>query len=134
MIDSDRVFSKRSLRVIREAEWAVVNEDGTGWRAKIEGRDICGKTGTAQVASASANIPEEELPPEMRDHAWFVGFAPRDEARVAFAVIVEHAGHGGEWAAPITRRVLEKFFETEGALPVEEPDPGQVADARTTTP
>ncbi len=128
------LVARRHLEVIRQAEWSVVNEWGTGTRARIEGRDVCGKTGTAQVYAASAGVDDEDLPPEMRDHAWFVGFAPRDDPRVSFAVIVEHGGHGGTAAAPIVKRVLERYFETEKG-PVRRPAPPasqQVAHARET--
>jgi penicillin-binding protein 2 len=128
----DSLAGTRSLSVVRDAEWAVVNEWGTGTKAAIKGRDVCGKTGTAQVYAASAGVKVEDLPPEMRDHAWFVGFAPRDNPRVSFAVIVEHGGHGGDTAAPIVKRVLEKFFESE-EKPVKPmpPPPGVVAHVRT---
>ena len=127
---SYEVISRRSLQVIREAEWAVVNDHGTGWRAAIEGKDVCGKTGTAQVYAGSADLEDDEIPEAMRDHAWFVGFAPRDDARIAFAIIVEHGGHGGEAAAPIAQRVLDKFFGTKKKEPQEEVPEGQVAHAR----
>ncbi|HET6373198.1 MAG TPA: penicillin-binding protein 2 [Candidatus Polarisedimenticolia bacterium] len=127
------LISSHSMSVIRDAEWAVVNEWGTGTKAQIKGRDVCGKTGTAQVYAASAGVKDEDLPPEMRDHAWFVGFAPKDAPKVAFAVIVEHGGHGGVAAAPIVKRVLEKFFEMdERPAPRDRPVPTQVAHDRTT--
>ena len=79
-------------------------------------------------------MKDEELPPEMRDHAWFVGFAPRDNPRVSFAVIVEHGGHGGTAAAPIVKRVLEKYFESEARSAPEQPSPPrQVADVGQTS-
>ena len=124
-------LSSRNLDVVRRAEWSVVNEWGTGTQARIPGRDVCGKTGTAQVYVASAGVKDEDLPPEMKDHAWFVGFAPKDNPRVAFAVIVEHGGHGGSVAAPIVKRVLEKFFESEEKpAPLEAASPSQVAHVR----
>ncbi len=131
--EDDDVISDRNLAVVRDAEWAVVNDWGTGTAARIPGRDVCGKTGTAQVFAGSAGVKDEDLPPEMRDHAWFVGFAPKDDPHISFAVIVEHGGHGGSAAAPIAKRVLEKFFESEDN-PVPEAMPkGQVAHASKTT-
>ncbi len=97
--------------VIREAMWRVVNQGGTGTRAAIPGRDVCGKTGTAQVVKASAGVKSEHLAESIRDNAWFIGFAPREHSRIAFAVFVERGGHGGEAAAPIAQRVMLKFFE-----------------------
>jgi len=101
----------RTLEVIKDAMWGVVNEDGTGGRAKIAGRDICAKTGTAQVFKASRDVDADKLPKEKRDHAWFVGFAPKDDPKIAWAVFVQNGGHGGTTAAPIARAVLERFFQ-----------------------
>jgi penicillin-binding protein 2 len=112
------------LDVIRRGMWGVVHENGTGWRARIPGADLCGKTGTAQVVAASADTKDEEdLPPEHRDHSWFIGFAPLRNPEVAFAVFVEHGGHGSEAAAPLARRVLEVFFSNRPRPPEAAPTP-----------
>jgi penicillin-binding protein 2 len=100
-----------TLQVIKQAMWEVVNQGGTGTRAAIPDKDVCGKTGTAQVVKASAGVKSEKLAESIRDNAWFVGFAPREHPRIAFAVFVERGGHGGESAAPIAQRVMLKFFE-----------------------
>jgi len=102
-----------TLQVVKKAMWEVVNEGGTGTKAAIPGKDVCGKTGTAQVVKASAGVKSEKLAESIRDNAWFVGFAPRDHPRIAFAVFVERGGHGGEAAAPIAQRVMLKFFEKQ---------------------
>ncbi len=75
------------------AMWGVVNEGGTGWRARVQGFDVCGKTGTAQVASRAkfAQTKNSERPEHLRTHAWFVGFAPRVNPEIALAVL------GGAW-------------------------------------
>ena len=115
-------LAPRTLGVIKSAMWGVVNEAGTGVRALLPGRDVCAKTGTAQVFKASRDVDADKLPKNMRDHAWFVGFAPRDNPRIAWAVFVQNGGHGGTTAAPIARAVLETFFEKndlrEGRQPV----------------
>ncbi|HEU4402311.1 MAG TPA: penicillin-binding protein 2 [Candidatus Polarisedimenticolia bacterium] len=103
----------KTLEVIKDAMWGVVNEDGTGVRAKIAGRDVCAKTGTAQVFKASRDVDADKLPKEKRDHAWFVGFAPKDDPQIAWAVFVQNGGHGGTTAAPIARAVLERFFQKQ---------------------
>jgi penicillin-binding protein 2 len=101
-----------TLEVIQQAMWGVVNDSGTGTKAILKGFDVCGKTGTAQVIAASVGVKNEmELPPQFRDHAWFVGFAPLAHPEIAFAVFVEHGGHGGDVAAPIARDVLETYFK-----------------------
>lgn len=106
-----RPLDPAHLKMIRQAMWSVVHEGGTGWRARLPGYDVCGKTGTAQVVSASAEVrDEEDLPPELRDHSLFMGFAPRDHPEIAFAVIVENGGHGSRTAAPLAREALEAYF------------------------
>jgi penicillin-binding protein 2 len=101
-----------TLDVIRRAMWGVVHEAGTGSKANIPGFDVCGKTGTAQVVVASVGVKNEELLPlEQRDHSWFIGFAPASRPEVAFAILVEHVGHGSEAAAPIAKAVLEAYLE-----------------------
>jgi penicillin-binding protein 2 len=99
-----------TLAFIKDAMWGVVNETGTGVRARIEGRDVCAKTGTAQVYRVSRDIDADKLPKEKRDHAWFVGFAPRDRPQIAWSVFVQNGGHGGTVGAPIARAVLERLF------------------------
>ncbi|HHV61842.1 MAG TPA: peptidoglycan glycosyltransferase [Firmicutes bacterium] len=75
-------------------------ESGTGWRAGLDGMSVAGKTGTAQN-------------PKGAPHAWFVGFAPAANPRVAISVIVENGGAGGSVAAPIARRVLDFALRRE---------------------
>jgi penicillin-binding protein 2 len=109
-----RVRLKESTwRVLQEAMWAVVNDGGTGWRAKVPGFDVCGKTGTAQVVSRGgvAQMADSERPEHLRAHAWFVGYAPRVNPEVALAVVVEHGGGGGQAAAPIAGQIFKSYFE-----------------------
>jgi peptidoglycan glycosyltransferase len=73
---------------------AVVSS-GTGTAAQIPGVDVAGKTGTA------------ENQPGQPTHAWFIGFAPAQNPRVAVAVLIEHGGVGGVTAAPIARQVMQ---------------------------
>jgi len=99
-----------SIRVLKEALWMVVNEDGgTARRARVEGFDVCGKTSTAQIHRASVGVKPKDLPREMRDHGWFSGFAPRDAPEIAFCVFIEHGGHGGDTAAPVVREVIKAY-------------------------
>jgi hypothetical protein len=69
-----------------------------------------------------------ELPPlpyERVDHAWFVGFAPAAKPRIAFAVLVEHGGHGGSVAAPVAVEIVENYFDT--VVPPDERNPPRVS-------
>lgn len=79
-------------------------EGGTATRAKVEGLDICGKTGTAQN-------------PHGKDNAVFICFAPKENPRIAVAVYIENAGFGGTWAAPIASLIVEKYLTGETARP-----------------
>jgi penicillin-binding protein 2 len=115
----DLDLSTETLRIVRNAlEEAVAR--GTGRRAALEDVVVAGKTGTAQVYKSSAGIDADELPKNERDHAWFVGYAPAEDPRIAFAVVVERGGHGGTSAAPVARKVLEVFFSNK--LPRDERD------------
>ncbi|PIQ46100.1 MAG: penicillin-binding protein 2 [Deltaproteobacteria bacterium CG12_big_fil_rev_8_21_14_0_65_43_10] len=100
--------SDNSINLIKDALWGVVNERlGTGWRARIEGADVAGKTGTAQVVGLPKDSSNEYVPFEHRDHAWFSAFAPKDKSKVAIVVLLEHGGHGGNKAAQIARDILK---------------------------
>ncbi|MFQ5646588.1 MAG: penicillin-binding protein 2 [bacterium] len=107
------------FETVREALHGVVNDKGTGQKAAIEGFDVAGKTGTAQVIKKSwmAKLPEEKIPKEFRDHAWFASFAPcrkNEKAEIVVTVMVENGGHGGSECAPIARKIILKYFELSG--------------------
>ncbi len=90
-----------SWEVIREGMRRVVEEPGgTGGLARIKGIPSAGKTGTAQN-------------PHGLDHAWFVGFAPLENPKIALAVLVENAGFGGTAAAPIAGACMHHYLRTE---------------------
>jgi penicillin-binding protein 2 len=130
---ADRVaFRPDTLSALHDGLWMVVNAAGTGGRGRISGRDVAGKTGTAQVISnqgrqAAKGVTDRDL----RDHGWFVFFAPRDNPEIAGVIFAEHAEHG-YLGAPIARHVMETFFaKKEGKpLPVLQP----VTPPRPTTP
>ena len=103
--------SRENLQLLKKALWGVVNEPGgTGGQARVPGRDVCGKTGTAQVIGMAEGDDGSSYPYEYRDHALFVSFAPRDNPEIVVAVVAEHSGHGGSAAAPVARKVLEAYF------------------------
>src|SRR5207245_383849 len=75
-----------------------VVESGTAAASKIEGINFCGKTGTAQN-------------PHGKDHSVFVAFAPKENPKIAISVLVENAGFGAAWAAPIASLIIEKYLK-----------------------
>jgi penicillin-binding protein 2 len=110
---------QEDLQAVREGLWMVVNGAGTGGRARIPGRDVAGKTGTAQVVSlAAARAGSAKV--DVRDHGFFVFFASRDNPEIAGIVFAEHALHGSA-AAPIARHVLETFYAKKDRLPLPAP-------------
>jgi len=75
----------------------VEGAGGTASGARIEGIEICGKTGTVENSRG-------------RDHSVFISFAPRVEPKIAIAVYIENAGYGGTWAAPVASLMTEKYL------------------------
>jgi len=96
------MVSPKTLALVRDALWGVVNApEGTGWRGRVAGLEVAGKTGTAQVVEAGKGMGRE-----FSDHAWFVAFAPKEDPKVAVVAVIEHGGHGGSAAAPVVQRFL----------------------------
>ena len=101
-------------RVHKALADVVHGPGGTGRGARSPLIPAAGKTGTAQVIEMKgAYLKSEQLSYFNRDHAWFVSYAPLDKPQIAVAVLVEHGGHGGEAAAPMAKKVFEKFIEQQ---------------------
>jgi penicillin-binding protein 2 len=96
---------------IVNALFGVVNDGGTGARARIPGVEVCGKTGTAQLASNAA-LKSAKLAEAFKDNAWFVGFAPRHNPEIVVVALYE-AGEHGHLAAPIVRDVIKAYFDKQ---------------------
>lgn len=90
--------------------YGVVNEGGTGAGSRIEGVEFCGKTGSAQRISNELAKSNKALAKEMKDNAWFVGFAPRTNPEIVVVALYEGAEHGPA-AAPIVRDVVKAYFD-----------------------
>lgn len=91
-------FDSLVFDIMREGMRRVVEvPGGTGRAARIPGIVSAGKTGTAEN-------------PHGEDHAWYVGFAPFDNPKIAIAIVLENAGGGGAKAAPIAGLVMEKYL------------------------
>jgi penicillin-binding protein 2 len=123
---SSVAMKPQNLQAIRDGLWRVVNAAGTGGRARIPGYDVSGKTGTAQVISLEgARAAAGRTTRDLRDHGWFVFFAPRDNPQIAGVVFAEHAEHGSS-AAPIAKHAMETFFAKQAGRPL--PPPPQVQE------
>jgi penicillin-binding protein 2 len=108
------------LGAIRDGLWMVVNAAGTGGRARIPGKDVCGKTGSAQVISNQGRLAAARSGKDLRDNGWFVFFAPRDNPRIAGVVFLEHGIHGGN-GARVAHHILDTFFAKEDGRPLPPP-------------
>lgn len=114
-------WKPENVAFIRKALSGVVNEWGTGTIAKLPGIEVGGKTGTAQVAQVKGKmIKSEQLPYFIRDHAWFVAFAPVSDPEIAVVAMVEHGGHGASAAAPIVKAVMQEYFRAKQVAPDKE--------------
>lgn len=78
---------------------------GTASRLRVEGIDICGKTGTAENYAKVGGVRVK-----MEDHSIFVAFAPKDNPKIAIAILVENGGFGASIAGPIASLMIEKYL------------------------
>jgi penicillin-binding protein 2 len=127
------------IKTASAEQWQIVTEGmaGTlryGTAAAFAGKNmtytIAGKTGTAQVFTVARNQSldnQKTVSDRLRDHSWFIAFAPAEHPRIAVAVIVENGGFGSALASPIARQVMDTYLlDANGQLKVPLP-PGTVA-------
>ncbi|MDX9752850.1 MAG: penicillin-binding protein 2 [bacterium] len=105
--------STRAWNAVRKGMWEVVNSWGTAWRLKQDSKllkekkiEVMGKTGSAEVIK---NYPTNAL---------FVCYAPSENPEIAVTIILEFAGHGGEFAVPPAQAVLETYFRDKDSNPI----------------
>ncbi len=110
-------FKPSTYSALHEGLWMVVNASGTGGRGRIEGLDVSGKTGTAQVISLTGRKQARNSEKDLRDHGWFVFFAPRDNPEIAGVIFGEHAEHGYS-TAPIARHMIATYFAKKRGQPL----------------
>jgi penicillin-binding protein 2 len=132
---SQVVLKKETVEAIHNGLFLVVNGAGTGGRARIVGKDVSGKTGTAQVISLTGGRQAMgRTDRDLRDHGWFVFFAPRDNPQIAGVIFAEHAEHGAS-AAPIAKHVMETFFAKKEGKPLPKLNmPAPIPDPEGRTP
>lgn len=126
---------ERATRIQAPLELQIPVRDPKDWQTILDGMDRVvnglhgtaravavdahfrtgGKTGTAQVYKLAANKKDkpDEVAEHLRDHAWFIAFAPVDAPRIAIAVVVEHGGGGSKAAAPVARVTLDAWLDQE---------------------
>ncbi|MDO9565479.1 MAG: penicillin-binding protein 2 [Candidatus Desulfaltia sp.] len=107
--------SRQTLEIVKKGLWQAVNTGkGTATIASIDGIDISGKTGTAQVVGRKQDETSDEqvVASHLKPHAWFVAFAPSEDPKIAVSVIVEHGRHGSSTAAPIARELIKTYLSS----------------------
>jgi penicillin-binding protein 2 len=97
-------ISDDMFNAVMDGMEAVVTQ-GTARRAAIPNISVCAKTGTAEKY---AFLDGKRI--KLDDNAMFVAFAPKEDPKIAIAVVVENAGYGGTWGGPIARILMEKFL------------------------
>jgi len=97
--------------IVKKGMWGAVHDGaGTAGAARVEGFDVCGKTGTAQVAS------KDKAGSKNKDHAWFISFAPRDKPEICSVILTENAGFGGKQSAPRAKEIYEDYYRRTRGL------------------
>jgi penicillin-binding protein 2 len=113
-------LNPENIQKVIDGMYGVVNEGGTGVRARIPGIEVCGKTGSAQLVSNAAIKAGFKVAQDMKDNAWFVGFAPRQNPEIVVATLFENGEHG-QLAAPIVRDVIKAYFDKKARLAQPQP-------------
>jgi penicillin-binding protein 2 len=90
--------NRENLDLVKKGMEEVTKSGGTGYRVAVEGLNIAGKTATAQT-------------PQGEPHAWFSGFAPVQNPKVAVVVVLEHGGKGGLGAVDVAREIFSFIKE-----------------------
>jgi penicillin-binding protein 2 len=106
-----------TVSAVHDGLWMAVNGAGTAARARIAGRDVAGKTGTAQVISLQGRQRARGSGKDLRDHGWFVFMAPKDNPELAGVIFAEHSEHG-YLAAPIARHIIETYYARKEGRPL----------------
>lgn len=106
--------SDETLRLVQKGLWTVVNDPkGTAYQSRIKELPFSGKTGTAQVVGRTEGDEKSLYKPLLKDHAWFVAYAPSEKPQIAIAVLVEHGEHGSSAAAPVASQMIRSYLKIE---------------------
>jgi penicillin-binding protein 2 len=128
MLTNDRIFNfgleplfrnQENINLVKDAMFAATNEiGGTSYRSRHRQKEFmfAGKTGSSQIKrftpeQREAEVKQDSIPYQDRDHAWFVAFAPVKDPRYAISVLVEHGGSGSKAAAPLAKKIIKKVLE-----------------------
>ncbi len=102
-------FSPATYEAVIAGMWKSVNDGGTGQGARVDGFDVCGKTGSTQTMSRESAERLARAGRVIKTHSWFSGFAPRVGPKIVVTVLVEYGGGGGAMAAPVAGRIFDLY-------------------------
>jgi penicillin-binding protein 2 len=108
---ADSLFKESAFEEIIAGMWRSANDGGTGAGARVDGFDVCGKTGSTQTMSRESAERLARAGRVIKTHSWFSGFAPRVDPRIVVTVLVEFGGGGGATAAPVAGRIFALWKE-----------------------
>ena len=125
------LMKPETIAAVHDGLWLAVNGAGTAGRGKVAGRDVAGKTGTAQVISNQGKERARgKTDQDLRDHGWFVFMVPKDNPEIAGVVFSEHGEHG-YFSATVAKHVIETYFAQRDGLPLPVLPPAPPAPAAT---
>ena len=120
-----------TIAAVHDGLWLAVNGAGTAGRARIVGRDVSGKTGTAQVISLTG-AQRMRGKQEVRDHGWFVFLVPKENPELAGVIFAEHAQHG-YYGASIAKHIIETYYAKKEGKPLPQLTPPPATNAVVAT-
>lgn len=110
----DFALAESTVEQVTQGMYGVVNEGGTGGALKLTGVELCGKSGSAQVISNEGKARAGHSA-DLKDNAWFVGYAPRRNPEIVVAALVQGGMHGADAAGPVTRAVIKAYYDKKTA-------------------
>lgn len=110
----DFPLRESSVEQVTQGMYGVVNEGGTAGLIKLQGVELCGKTGSAQVISNEGK-QRAQRSSDLNDNAWFVGYAPRRNPEIVVSVLVQGGEHGASAAAPVARDIIKAYYDKKAA-------------------
>jgi len=109
-------IAEPTVEAVTSGMWGVVNEaGGTAAASRLPGIEFGGKAGTAQTISLQGRQRAGQKA-EFKDNAWFVGFAPRRNAEIVVAVLVQSGEHGSSAAAPIAKEIVKTYYDKKNGI------------------
>ena len=110
----DFPLKENSVEQVTQGMYGVVNEGGTGGALKLTGVELCGKSGSAQVISNEGKKKAVSTS-DLKDNAWFVGYAPRRNPEIVVGALIQGGMHGADAAGPVTRAIIKAYYDKKAA-------------------